>query len=199
MEEANLIWQIMMKFWQFTVLGVLIIIGGLINISDKINLKGKVRNFKYDEYPHMQPIRINTAGKGFWGAIWLWMTSVRKWKVAKDWKFELRGDTYIIPEGFVFDGASVPKFLASFLSPVGVLLIGGLVHDYAYKFSALRQTGTTKGAVLLLDKAECDRIFRDINIEVNGFHLLNYLTYWTLRGFGFVAWNKHRKVNAKIK
>ena len=53
--------------------------------------------------------------------------------------------------------------------------------------------------ITLLDKAEADRIFRDINIEVNGFHLLNYLTYWVLRGFGFVAWNKHRKVNAKIK
>ena len=137
MEDVNLIWQIMMKFWQFTVLGVLIIIGGLINISDKINLKGKVRNFKYDEYPHMQPIRINTAGKGFWGAIWLWMMTTRTWTISKDFHYKLNGKELVIPEGFTFDGASVPKFLASFLSPVGVLLIGGLIHDYGYKYTTL--------------------------------------------------------------
>ena len=45
----------------------------------------------------------------------------------KDWNFSLNGENYVIPKGFVFDGASVPKFLASWLSPTGVLLIGGLV------------------------------------------------------------------------
>jgi hypothetical protein len=44
-----------------------------------------------------------------------------------------------------------------------------------------------------------DRIFRDIGIQVNGFHLLNYLAYWALRIGGFVAWNGHRKRNAKIE
>ena len=43
-----------------------------------------------------------------------------------------------------------------------------------------------------------DETFRDINIEVNGFYFLNYLAYWALRLGGWVAWNKHRKVNAKI-
>ena len=199
MEHIDLIIQLATKFWMWTVLISLILIGAIINWSDRIHLKGKDRRFKYDEMPHMKPILIPTKGKGFWGGILLWLLTVRTWQLAKDFKYELDGTKYIIPEGFVFDGASVPKFLASFLSPVGVLLIGGLVHDYAYKYTALRQQGTTKGAITILDKAEADRIFRDINIEVNGFHLLNYLTYWVLRGFGFVAWNKHRKVNAKIK
>ena len=44
-----------------------------------------------------------------------------------------------------------------------------------------------------------DRTFRDINIEVNGFHFLNYLAYWALRAGGFLAWNGHRKRNAKIE
>ena len=41
--------------------------------------------------------------------------------------------------------------------------------------------------------------FRDINIGVNGFYLMNYLAYYSLRLGGFLAWNKHRKVGAKIK
>jgi hypothetical protein len=92
----------------------------------------------------------------------------------------------------------VPKFLASFLSPVGVLLIGGLIHDYAYKYAALKPKNS-KDALLIVNQHEADKIFRDINIEVNGFHFLNYLAYYGLRVGGFLAWNKHRKNNAKIE
>jgi hypothetical protein len=185
------------RFWQFTVLGILIIIGFAINLTDKF-LRGKKIDFSYDEYPHMQPIRIPTRDKGFWGAIWLWLMTVRTWTITKDFNYKLRGVEYVIPKGFTFDGASVPKFLASFLSPVGVLLIGGLVHDYAYKFACLK-TKNSKDPLLLLNQHQADKIFRDINIEVNGFHFLNYLAYWALRVGGFVAWNGHRKRNAKIK
>ena len=51
----------------------------------------------------------------------------------------------------------------------------------------------------MLDQKQSDIIFRDINIEINGFNFLNYLAYWALRVAGFMAWNKHRKVNAKIE
>ena len=44
---------------------------------------------------------------------------------------------YVIEKGFEFDGASVPKFLAMWLSPTGVLLMGGLVHDYGYNCGEL--------------------------------------------------------------
>ena len=184
------------RFWQFTVLGILIIIGFAINLSDKF-LKGNKVDFSYDEYPLMQPIRIPTKDKGFWGAIWLWLMTVRTWTVAKDFHYKLKGVEYVIPKGFVFDGASVPKFLASFLSPVGVLLIGGLIHDYAYKYASLKPKND-KDALLIVNQKEADIIFRDINIEVNGFHFLNYLAYWALRIGGFVAWNGHRKRNVKI-
>ena len=87
--------------------------------------------------------------------------------------------------------------MRTFFSPVGVLLVGGLVHDYMYKYSALKRTG--KGGLLLVDQKKADQIFRDINIEVNGFYFMNYLSYWSLRLGGWVAWNGHRKRNAKIK
>ena len=195
--EIDLVVELATKFWQFTVLGILIIIGFTINLTDKF-LRGKKIDFSYDEYPHMQPIRIPTKDKGFWGAIWLWLMTVRTWTITKDFNYKLRGVEYVIPKGFTFDGASVPKFLASFLSPVGVLLIGGLVHDYAYKFACLK-TKNSKDPLLLLNQHQADTIFRDINIEVNGFHFLNYLAYWALRIGGFVAWNGHIKRNAKIE
>ena len=184
-----------MKFWQWTVLIALIIIGFIINLFDKKKVNRV--NFKYKNYPHMIPLRIPTKDKGFWGAIIMWLFGVRHWEIARDFEYELNGVSYVIPKGFQFDGASVPKFLATFLSPVGVLLIGGLIHDYAYKYACLKPTNK-KEPLLLFNQKKADQIFRDINIEINGFYFLNYLAYWALRLGGFVAWNGHRKVNAQI-
>ena len=127
----------------------------------------------------------------------MWLLSTRNWEITKDFTFSLEGKNYIIPAGFTFDGASIPKFLHMFLSPVGVLLIGGLIHDYAYKYETLLEDNK-KDTMGIISQKRADQIFRDINIEVNGFYFMNYLAYWSLRLGGFMAWNKHRKVNAKI-
>ena len=187
----------LVTWWQFTVVGVLILIGWVANMFG-VDQEEELVGFSYKEMPHMQPIKIGTAGKGFWGAIWMWITGVRTWEIAKDWNFEVNGEKYVIPKGFVFDGASVPKFLASFLSPTGVLLIGGLVHDYAYKYTVLLKKGK-KSTSEPMTQNEADQLFRDINIEQNGFHLLNNLAYWALVIGGFVAWNGHRKANCKVE
>jgi len=183
-----------MKFWQWSLLIVLVIVGFIINLLDK---RKSNLTFSYDELPNLQPVKISTKGKGFWKGIIMWLTSTRNWTITKDWKYKIDGNEYVIPKGFQFDGASIPKFMRTFFSPVGVLLIGGLVHDYMYKYTACKPS-ITKGSLLLVDQKKADQIFRDINIEVNGFYFMNYLAYWSLRIGGFVAWNGHRKRNAKI-
>ena len=187
------------RFWMFTTVFVLIIIGFGVNLFGVDNNKVLV-NFKYKDMPHMKPVRIATAGKGFWGAIKMWLLGGRTWEIVKDWHYSLDGVNYVVPKGFVFDGASVPKFLASWLSPVGVLLVGGLVHDYGYKYETLytKNKGDWKDNCGWKTQKDMDIIFRDINIEQNGFHFLNYLAYWALRLGGFAAWNGHRKRNCKI-
>ena len=183
-----------MKFWQWSLLILFVIIGFIINLLDKrkSNLK-----FSYEELPHLQPVRIATKGKGFWKGIVMWLLSTRNWVIIKDWKYKINDVEYVIPAGFQFDGASIPKFLRTFFSPVGVLLIGGLVHDYMYKYTACKPVNK-KDPLLVVDQKKADQIFRDININVNGFYTMNYLAYWSLRLGGFVAWNGHRKRNAKI-
>jgi len=190
----ELLLTLAMKFWQWSLLIILVIIGYIINLLDKkkTNLK-----FSYEELPHLQPVRIPTKGKGFWKGILLWLLSTRNWVIIKDWKYKINDVVYVIPKGFQFDGASIPKFLRTFFSPVGVLLIGGLVHDYMYKYTACKPVNK-KDPLLVVDQKKADQIFRDININVNGFYTMNYLAYWSLRLGGFVAWNGHRKRNAKI-
>ena len=185
-----------MKFWQWSILIALIIIGFIVNLFDK-KVDNRV-NFKYSDYPLMKPIKIATKGKGFFKMILMWLLGVRHWEIAKDFEYEINKQKFVIPAGFKFDGASIPKFLHMFLSPVGVLLIGGLVHDYAYKYAALKPS-KNNDPILILDQKKSDQIFRDINIEINGFYVLNFLAYWGLKLGGFIAWNGHRKRNAKIQ
>jgi hypothetical protein len=192
----EIILDLMITWWQFTIVGALILVGLCVNMFGVDNDKELI-GFSAKEMPHMQPIVIPTAGKGFWGAIFMWLMGTRTWTITKDYHFTIHGQNYVIPKGFTFDGASVPKFLASWLSPVGVLLVGGLVHDYIYKYEMLLKKGGKETSHTLTQK-DADIIFRDINIEQNGFHLMNYLAYWALRLGGFVAWNGHRKRNCKI-
>ena len=218
----ELILTLAMKFWQWTVLIAVVIIAAIINKFDK-RAKTKLK-FEYKELPHLQPLKISTKGKGFWKAIVMWLLSTRNWEITKDWHYTIDGKDYVIPAGFTFDGASIPKFLRTFFSPVGVLLVGGLVHDYAYKYKSLLLRDPKKNAAKSMEgrkkawdswdmtkpfrfedndlnnltQKKADEIFRDININVNGFYTMNYLAYWSLRLGGFVAWNGHRKRNAKI-
>ena len=191
---TDLILSLATQFWPMTVFIILVIIGLIINLFDK-KIDNRV-NFTYKDYPHMKPIKIATKGKGFWGALMLWVFGTRHWELVKDFNYSINKQNFVIPKGFKFDGASVPKFLAQFLSPVGVLLIGGLIHDYGYKYETLfLKNGKT---ICIRSQQWMDKTFRDINIEVNGFYFLNYLAYWALRLGGWVAWNKHRKINAKV-
>ena len=191
----ELIIALAMKFWQWTVLIAVVLIAAIINWTDKrakTNMK-----FYFKGMPILQPIQIKTKGKGFWKGIVLWLLSTRNWILKEDWKYNIDGTEYVIPAGFQFDGASIPKFLRTFFSPVGVLLIGGLVHDYAYKYKTLLKKNK-KDTMGEITQKKADEIFRDINIIVNGFYSMNRLAYWSLRLGGFVAWNGHRKRNSKI-
>jgi len=169
-----------MTFWQWTVLVVLVLIGYVVNKFDKE--EEDLIQFKYPDMPKMQPVPIATKDKGFFKGILMWLMGSRKWVICEDFHYSIDGEEYKVP---------VPKFLATFLSPVGVLLMGGLVHDYGYKYATLmKKDGSTIG---YKDQKHMDGLFRDICIEVNGFKVLNYLAYWTLRLAGFVAWNGHKK------
>ena len=192
----ELIVSLAIKFWQWTILIAVVIIGAIINFTDKRKKPNLKFNFK--GFPELQPIAIKTKGKGFWKGVAMWLLSTRNWEIKKDWKYNIDGTEYVIPAGFVFDGASIPKFLRSFFSPVGVLLMGGLVHDYAYKYKTLLKKNK-KDTMGELTQKRADEIFRDINVIVNGFYTMNRLAYWSLRIGGFIAWNGHRKRNAKIK
>lgn len=148
--------------------------------------------------PELKPIRIPTKELSGWKAIWTWIMSRRKWELTDKWQFVLPDKTTIIIEkGFKFDGASIPRLFWSILSPVGLLFIPALIHDYAYVHNKLISINPNNGELIPYNenagRRYWDELFRDVAIQVNGFRLINYTAWIALFLFGCWAWNKYRK------
>ena len=88
------------------------------------------------DYPILEPLPIKTKGFGWWKKLWIWISATRKFKVREDYTYYIPwlDVTVLIPAGFIFDGASIPRMFWPLLSPTGILFIPGLLHDYGYKY-----------------------------------------------------------------
>lgn len=129
--------------------------------------------------PTVKPIPIKTKGLIWYKALHVWLITSRKWELTKDWSYIFKNNTIVIRKGFVFNGVSVPRFFWWLLSPVGILFIAALIHDYGYR----------KGTV---NRKYWDKLFLLVNREVNGFYYLNLIPYFFIRIFGIIPWYKYR-------
>lgn len=147
--------------------------------------------------PKMQPVPIKTKNKPLIVRIWRWITSIRKWVLTEDWTHELPdGTTILIESGFDFDGASIPRPLWALLSPVGLLLIPGLIHDYAYRYDyliAVDGNGNRSKYKENAGRKQWDRLFREVGKDVNGLTLIDMLAWLALSVGGWWAWYRRRK------
>lgn len=101
----------------------------------------------------------------------------KKWKISKSVTIELStGEVITIPEGYVYDMSSVPRFLWSIISPFNDGLFGTLIHDYLY---------VTK--IVSRKTADDEYLFWNKITYPNKFD--NYLRYIAVRLFGWIVWN----------
>ena len=109
--------------------------------------------------------------------------SNREWRLLEEFKI-LGGLT--VPEGFVFDGASIPVGLR-WIFPHGGRKFGpACAHDYLYR------TG-------ILSKERADRIFYDMMIE-NGISLLRASAlFYGVKYFGRISWMLRRSQDDREK
>lgn len=130
----------------------------------------------------------------------------RRYRLLEDWKCELLGKafTFIIPKGFIFDGASIPRLFWNMLSPSGYLFLAGLLHDFIYKYafayiySSLESLDGQESLIIKVwfNQKEADQKFEALAHKICvGASFFTKSAYVTLRWFGFIAWKKHRKKN----
>ena len=151
--------------------------------------------------PALIPIPIETYGKGFFRAFWIWYTATRNWEFHSDWNFYCEGidKIIVIPKGFVFDGASIPKRLRGYLSPVGLLLVPGIVHDFGYRYNYVwvrTEDGGVEKWPANPDRKFWDDLFFDVGNRVNGAVIINLLATIALTLGGWLAWRKNRNRNS---
>ncbi|HHM06018.1 MAG TPA: DUF1353 domain-containing protein [Gammaproteobacteria bacterium] len=102
-------------------------------------LKKAVPHLAPDNMPELQPLPIPTKHlPGSVRKILAGLFGVRQWRVLENREYKINAGTAVVmPKGFVCDGASIPRPLWALLSPTGLLLIPGLLHDYGYKYDML--------------------------------------------------------------
>jgi len=93
----------------------------------------------------------------------------------------------IVPLGFQWDGASVPRFLWSLsgIRPDGLVRAAALVHDYLYRKP---KSGNVGGSYKIFTRKEADVLFRDMIREAGGSWWTASKAYWAVRAFGWMAW-----------
>lgn len=151
--------------------------------------------------PTMRPLPIRTRKKSVLMRCLIWIFAVRKWVLTEDWYYQLNADTKIlIPKGFEFDGASIPRPLWALLSPTGLLFLPGLIHDFAYKYDLLIAVDDEGKQYFYQEnagRAYWDKLFRETGIKINGVALIDTLAWLALVLGGWYTWMQHRKTNAK--
>lgn len=149
--------------------------------------------------PKLIPIPIPTKNENIFKALFYWIFKIRKWKIIEDWQFVYDNKTIVIPKNFIFDGASIPRIFWLFLSPVGLLLIPGLIHDFGYKYNMFWVLDHQKNKIIpshdYTKRYMWDFLFRNVAIFVNGFKFINSIAWFALFLGGWWAWCRHRKHN----
>ena len=152
------------------------------------------------EMPKLIPIPIKTREKSVWLRVWRWITSIRKWELLEDWEYKLSDNepVIVIPKGFIFDGASIPRPLWGVLSPTGLLLIPGLIHDFAYRYDYLWALDSEGRAYKYKERSgqwAWDSMFRVVGLRVNGIAFIDTLAWLALAVLGWLSWKSNRKRN----
>lgn len=132
-------------------------------------------------------------GQGFWKTIFSY---TRRLELTERYTLKIPGyDRIIVHKGFICDGASIPKCFRGLLSPVGILLIPGIIHDACYRYHSLylEDEDTGQKMIVGINKEESDLLFLKIADYVTGLKWVNRIAYNAVKCFGHQAWDESRE------
>ena len=141
----------------------------------RINLKGVI------DHIDVRAVTIDKEVRHWF--FWKKIKRVPAWRLLES--FDWYGIT--VPEGFITDFASIPKFAKWYVDPVGIIRVAALVHDYLY--SVLGKY--TKGVEL--SRKACDGVFLDIMGRIGMDAIKMRAIYRAVRLGGWYGWNRRKK------
>jgi hypothetical protein len=122
-------------------------------------------------------------GSGLRGPRLTYLPAMGAWRLDRSYRYfdEVNDVVLRVPQGFIFDLASVPRVLWPVIAPFELSLVAPLLHDFLY-----RAGGRT--SVRDYTRAEVDRLFLRAAIEEGVPRLKASVAYRMVRMFGFTAW-----------
>lgn len=121
-------------------------------------------------------------------AVISWDQTNEQWVLAEQYRVTVMDVHFLIPDGFTFDLASVPKFLWSVIAPFELSVVAPLVHDFIYRnngylpehANADPDTRENKR----ISRSQADLIFLEIMEKEGVPYLRRTLGYYAVRIFG---------------
>ena len=101
-------------------------------------------------------------------------------KLINDVTVLINGQPYVIPAGFVTDGASVPRGLWNLFPPFGKYNKAALLHDWLYQFGTMT-------------RAQADRAFLEAMKELGVGFVTRWAMYLGVRAGGWAAWDGYAR------
>jgi hypothetical protein len=105
---------------------------------------------------------------------------------------------YKVPEGYIWDGASISPLLAFFMRRGGLAMAASVLHDYMYEFGTIQKAiGRNKGhgystsefADMIVSRKFADEMFYDALIRAGFPEWKAKIAYKCVRLFGKKYWN----------
>ena len=115
-------------------------------------------------------------------------TEVNRFQLLEDFKVysAVLQDVITVPEGFTFDGESIPSFVSWIAPPFGQSKRGACIHDYLYRHSGYYRLN---GDFQIVTRAQADAVYYEF-VRLKGLPLWRATMRWTvLRLAGWWAWN----------
>lgn len=112
------------------------------------------------------------------------------WMLTKDMMFATPGGRYIVPEGFLFDHASVPRIATSIVPPVkSAIAEASVLHDWFYVTNSKN-----------VPRKFADECLKHLTLANGGSKMLANLAYAAVRIGGGGLYNKqaqHEKIESR--
>lgn len=127
-----------------------------------------------------------------------WKKTTESWLCR--WKYKKNLRNLYVPKGYVYDGASVPRFVWSLtgLRPDGEIRAASLAHDALYRSKGgtiLKQLYGCKltngvGNITVCNRKEADWVFREFMKYATVSRRKRNMAYMAVRMFGKLFWGK---------
>ena len=112
-----------------------------------------------------------------------------RWRLEEAYSYQDGPTRIIVPAGFLFDLASIPRIFWWLIAPFELSVAAPLLHDFLYHHRGDLPPGTVEPS-RPYTRLEADRLFRTV-METEGVPAWRRtLAFLAVRGFGWLGWRR---------